>query len=107
MGGFAYEKQKRKIGDYATAAVQLSKTGGKVDTASIAMSNFSDTPLWSEAAADALVGTDCDVAAIKAAVSAMLGDIDPTEDNRGTVAFKRHVTGIDLGRAITRAWSRA
>ncbi|WP_282060797.1 FAD binding domain-containing protein [Roseobacter litoralis] len=109
VGGYAYEKQKRKIGDYATAAaaVQISKADGKVATASIAMTNLSDTPVWSEAAADALIGTDCGEAAIKAAVTAMLDDIDPTEDNRGPVAFKRHAAGIVLGRAIARAWSRA
>ena len=108
VGGFAYEKQKRKIGDYATAAaaVQISKEGGTVALASIAMTNLSDTPIWSEGAGAALVGTACDAAAIKAAVTAMLGDIDPTEDNRGPVAFKRHAAGIVLGRAIARAWSR-
>ncbi|MEH6740931.1 MAG: xanthine dehydrogenase family protein subunit M [Sulfitobacter sp.] len=109
VGGYAYEKQKRKIGDYATAAaaVQISKEDGKVATASIAMTNLSDVPVWSEAAAEALVGTDCGDAAVKAAVAAMLEDIDPTEDNRGPVAFKRHAAGIVLGRAIARAWSRA
>ncbi|KEJ89036.1 FAD binding domain-containing protein [Sulfitobacter donghicola] len=108
-GGYAYEKQKRKIGDYATAAaaVQIIKEDGKVSQASIAMTNLSDTPVWSEAAADALVGTDCDEGAVKSAIAAMLDDIDPTEDNRGPVAFKRHAAGIVLGRAITRAWSRA
>jgi carbon-monoxide dehydrogenase medium subunit len=109
VGGFAYEKQKRKIGDYATAAaaVQISKEGGKVSVASIAMTNLSDTPIWSEAAGAALIGTPCDAAAVKAAVTAMLGDIDPTEDNRGPVAFKRHAAGIVLSRAVARAWSRA
>ena len=48
-----------------------------------------------------------DDAALKAAVAAMLGDIDPTEDNRGPVAFKNHVAGVILRRAIARAWSRA
>lgn len=109
VGGFAYEKQKRKIGDYATAAaaVQISKKGDKVGAASIAMTNLSDTPVWSEGAGAALVGTACDEAAVKAAVTAMLGDIDPTEDNRGPVAFKRHVAGTVLSRAIACAWSRA
>ncbi|MFB1024153.1 MAG: xanthine dehydrogenase family protein subunit M, partial [Octadecabacter sp.] len=55
----------------------------------------------------ALIGTACDEASVKAAVTAMLSDIDPTEDNRGPVAFKRHAAGIVLGRAIARAWSRA
>lgn len=108
-GGYAYEKQKRKIGDYATAAaaVLLTKSGGKVASASIAMTNLSDVPVWSEDAAAALVGSDCGAAAVKAAVAAMLGDIDPQKDNRGPIEFKRHVAGVILGRAIARAWARA
>lgn len=108
-GGYAYEKQKRKIGDYATAAaaVQIVKEGGACASASIAMTNLSDTPVYSEAASAALVGSAVDDVAVKAAVSAMLEDIDPTEDNRGPIAFKKHVAGVILTRAITRAWSRA
>ncbi|WP_373050138.1 FAD binding domain-containing protein [Thalassovita aquimarina] len=108
-GGYAYEKQKRKIGDYATAAaaVQIVKDGGNCACASIAMTNLSDTPVYSEDASNALVGTSVDAAAVDAAVAAMLGDIDPTEDNRGPVAFKNHVAGVILRRAIERAWSRA
>lgn len=107
--GYAYEKQKRKIGDYATAACAalITKDGDKVATAAIAMTNLSDVPVLSEAAAAALVGTSCDADAVKAAVAAALEDIDPTEDNRGPVAFKMHVAGIIISRAITRAWSRA
>ncbi|MFD0978408.1 FAD binding domain-containing protein [Tropicimonas aquimaris] len=108
-GGYAYEKQKRKIGDYATAAcaVQLSKQGGECATAAIAMTNLSDVPVFSEAAGAALVGTACDAAAVKAAVAAALEEIDPMEDNRGPVEFKRHVAGVIIARAIERAWSRA
>ncbi|WP_372570694.1 FAD binding domain-containing protein [Ruegeria jejuensis] len=108
-GGYAYEKQKRKIGDYATAAaaVQIVNDGGACVAASIAMTNLSDTPIYSEAAGTALVGTSVDDAAIKTAVAAMLGDIDPSEDNRGPVAFKKHVAGVILRRTIERAWSRA
>ena len=108
-GGYAYEKQKRKIGDYATAAaaVLLTKAGGKVATASVAMTNLSDTPVWSDGAGAALVGSDCGPAAVSAAVVAMLDDIDPQADNRGPIAFKRHVAGAMLGRAIARAWGRA
>ena len=108
-GGYAYEKQKRKIGDYATAAaaVQIVKEGGKCTSASIAVTNLSDTPVFSEEACAALVGTSLDDAAIKAAMDAMLNDIDPTEDNRGPIAFKKHVAGIILRRAIERAWARA
>lgn len=108
-GGYAYEKQKRKIGDYATAAaaVQLTKDGGTCSAASIAMTNLSDTPIYSEAAGAALIGTQLGDGDIKAAVEAMLTEIDPSEDNRGPVEFKRHVAGMILRRAIVRAWTRA
>ncbi|PRY84934.1 FAD binding domain-containing protein [Donghicola tyrosinivorans] len=109
QGGYGYVKQKRKIGDYATAAaaVQLVKENGVCTAASIAMTNLSDTPVHSVAAGDALVGTSVDDAAIKAAVQAMLGDIDPAQDNRGPVEFKRHAASVILRRTIERAWSRA
>ncbi len=102
VGGQAYVKQKRKIGDYATAAaaVVLKKDGGLCASASIAMTNLNDTPVLSEAAAIALVGTTVDATAVRTAVFAMLSDIDPAEDNRGPVTFKRHVAGIILTRAI-------
>ena len=109
IGGQAYEKQKRKIGDYATAAaaVILTRDGDRCTAASIAMTNLSDTPIWAEAAGDALVGTACNEDAVIAAITAMQAAIDPTEDNRGPVEFKRHAAGIILARAIARAWSRA
>ncbi|MEM8731993.1 MAG: xanthine dehydrogenase family protein subunit M [Pseudomonadota bacterium] len=109
QGGYAYEKQKRKIGDYATAAaaVQLVRDGGTCSAASIAMTNLSDTPIFSEAAGAALVGTTVDATAVAAAVAAMQSDIDPTQDNRGPIEFKRHAAAVILRRAIERAWSRA
>ena len=107
--GYAYEKQKRKIGDYATAAaaVTIEKSNGRCTAASIAMTNLSDTPVFCADAAAALVGTTLDQAAIGKAVEAMLDAINPTEDNRGPVDFKRHVAGVILRRAIERAAARA
>lgn len=108
-GGYAYEKQKRKIGDYATAAaaVLLVKDGGTCTKASIAMTNLSDTPVCSVKAGSALEGTSVDAQAIEAAVEAMLGDIDPTQDNRGPIEFKKHAAAVILRRAIARACDRA
>ena len=51
--GYAYEKLKRKIGDYATAAaaVVLTMAEGRVTTCSIGLTNVGETPLWAEEAA--------------------------------------------------------
>ncbi|MES0828303.1 FAD binding domain-containing protein [Ruegeria sp. SCP11] len=97
--GQAYEKQKRKIGDYATAAAAVMVGNG---TASVAMTNLSDTPVWSEDASSALAGGDID-----GCVAAMLDAIDPVADNRGPVEFKKHVATVMLRRAIDRVQSRA
>jgi carbon-monoxide dehydrogenase medium subunit len=107
--GWAYEKQKRKIGDYATAAaaVLLWIEGGLCRRASIALTNLADRPILSEAAGAALIGTGLDAAALDAAVAAMQGDIAPMADNRGPEAFKRHAAGVMLRRAIARAAARA
>lgn len=107
--GYAYEKQKRKIGDYATAAaaVTLRVAGGVCEACDVAMTNLSDTPVYCADASQVLVGTNLDGAAQQLAVSAMLASIDPVADNRGPVDFKKHVAGVILRRAIERARDRA
>jgi carbon-monoxide dehydrogenase medium subunit len=85
----------------------LTKDGQTCSSAAIALTNLSDTPIWSQGAGAALIGTDCGPAAIKAAVAAGLEDIDPSEDNRGPIAFKYHAARMMISRAIASAWARA
>jgi carbon-monoxide dehydrogenase medium subunit len=107
--GWAYEKQKRKIGDYATAAaaVLVRREGGACRFAAVSMTNLADTPRFAEAAGAALVGSALEPAAVEAAVAAMQAAIDPGKDNRGPVEFKRHAAATILRRAIARAAERA
>ena len=108
-GGYAYEKQKRKIGDYATAAagVLLTIDGGVCSSASVALTNLSDTPVYCEAAVDILVGSSVDNVAVVAAVKAAVDASDPVADTRGPVDFKKYVAGVIVNRAIQSAKSRA
>ena len=103
--GYAYEKQKRKIGDYATAAaaVLLTLNGGTCETASIALTNVGDTPLYAEKAVQAVVGTSLDAAALDAAVEAAKAITNPAEDGRGPVDFRTHVAGVMVRRALEQA----
>jgi len=107
--GSAYEKQKRKIGDYATAAaaVILEMTGDVCSKASIGLTNVSHTPLYAEAASAALVGTSLDEAAVKAAAEASVAITEPASDGRGPSEFRSALTGIMVARAIRTARSRA
>ena len=107
--GYAYEKLKRKVGDYAVAAaaVILTMTNGKCTMASIGLTNVADTPLWAEAAAQALIGTGLDHAAIANAAAAAETITDPAADGRGPAEYRTKMAGMMVRRAIARAKSRA
>jgi aerobic carbon-monoxide dehydrogenase medium subunit len=103
--GYAYEKLKRKVGDYATAAaaVVLTMAGGKVATCSIGLTNLAETPLLATDAAKAVIGTGLDEASLKKAAAAAQAIMSPAADARGPVEYRKHVGGIMVVRALQRA----
>ncbi len=107
--GYAYEKLKRKVGDYATAAaaVVLTMSGGKVATCSIGLTNVHETPLLAADAAKAVIGTSLDAATLKIAAAAASAIMAPAADARGPVEYRKHVGGIMVTRALQRAAAKA
>jgi len=107
--GYAYEKLKRKVGDYATAAaaVVLTSKGGVVETCTIGLTNLSDTPLLATEAAAAVIGTKLDQATLNKAADLARGIMQPAKDARGPIEYKVHVGGIMVMRALQRALARA
>lgn len=107
--GWAYKKLKRKVGDYATAAaaVILGMSGGKVQKASIALTNVGPTPLYAKDAADRITGTSLEAADIDAAVSAAEAIATPSDDGRGSVEYRRKMAGVMVRRALIEAKERA
>jgi carbon-monoxide dehydrogenase medium subunit len=107
--GYAYEKLKRKVGDYATAAaaVVLTMAGGKVASCTIGLTNVHETPLLATDAAKAVIGTGLDAASLKKAAAAAEAIMAPAADARGPVEYRKHVGGIMVTRALQRAASRA
>ena len=107
--GFAYEKLKRKVGDYATAAaaVILTMSNGKVATCSIGLTNVAETPLWAEEAARIVVGSALDAATVKRAVAAAEAITSPASDNRGPAHYRTKMAGVMVARALARAKQRA
>jgi carbon-monoxide dehydrogenase medium subunit len=107
--GYAYEKLKRKVGDYATAAaaVVLTMSGGKVVTCTIGLTNVHETPLLAVDAAKAVIGTSLDAATLKKAAAAAEAIMAPAADARGPVEYRKHVGGIMVTRALQRAAAKA
>jgi carbon-monoxide dehydrogenase medium subunit len=107
--GYAYEKLKRKVGDYATAAaaVLLNLAKGKVASVSIGLTNVAETPLFAEDAGEILLGSALDAATVKKAVAAAEKITLPASDSRGPAKYRTKMAGVMLTRALARAKSRA
>ena len=107
--GYAYEKLKRKIGDYATAAaaVVLTVSDGKIASCAIGLTNVSDRPLLAKDAAAALIGGALDKASVAKAVAAAEAIVSPAEDGRGSVEYRTKMAGVMTARALARAFARA
>ena len=109
IGGYAYEKQKRKIGDYATAAagVILNVDNGVCSSASIALTNLSDTPIYCRDAVSMLIGKQIDDSLLSEVTKSCVEQSDPVADQRGPVEFKKYVAGIVVNKALKRAFDRS
>lgn len=107
--GYAYEKLKRKVGDYATAAaaVVLTMDGGKVSSCSIALTNVADTPLHAVDAEGILTGSSLDTETVKKVIAAAESITEPASDGRGPAEYRTKMAGIMLERALARAAERA
>jgi carbon-monoxide dehydrogenase medium subunit len=107
--GYAYEKLKRKVGDYATAAaaVVLTLAGGKVTSCAIGLTNVADTALYAGEATRILTGSALDEATVRQAVAAAEAITSPAADGHGPAEYRRKMAGVMLRRALARAASRA
>ena len=106
--GWAYEKLKRKTGDWATAgaAVVMRVENDHVSQVRIALTNVASTAIRVKSAEDALLGQALSDESINAAADAAMTACDPAEDLRGDVEYKTAMAGQMLKRAIRLAASR-
>lgn len=107
--GYAYQKLKRKTGDFATAAtaVMLQMKGSTVAKVSIALTNVGATPLKATAAEAALVGKAITETSLNEATRLAMGICDPAPDQRGDADYKRAMCGEMTRRALQKAHERA
>ncbi|MDO8251922.1 MAG: xanthine dehydrogenase family protein subunit M [Rhodoferax sp.] len=106
--GYAYQKLKRKTGDWATAgaAVVLRMASGVVTQISIGLTNVAPTALRARAAEAALMGKPLDEATLALAVQAVRAACEPAEDLRGDIEYKTAMAGEMVKRALRAAAAR-
>ena len=107
--GFAYEKLKRKVGDYATAAaaVMLTVRGQTVATCAIGLTNVADKALFADEAAKIVTGSTLDEATLARAVAAAERITAPATDGHGPAAYRTKMAGVMVRRGLARAKARA
>lgn len=107
--GWSYQKMKRKVGDFATAAaaVVLTVQDGTCRQAMIALTNVAPASFLATDAAAAVVGSALDDAAIGKAADAVMRVADPVSDLRGPAEFRKHMAAEMTRRALRTAAARA
>jgi carbon-monoxide dehydrogenase medium subunit len=107
--GWAYEKLKRKVGDYATAAaaVILTVSSGAIATCAISLTNVAGTALFATDAAASVIGTALDKPTLARAAAAATAIAEPAADGRGSAEYRGKMAGVMTARALTRAFGRA
>lgn len=88
-------------------SVTLDASGQRFTAARISLGAVAATPLFAEAAGNALVGQPVSDATIQAAAAAARALATPIDDMRGTVEFRKHVTGVLTARVVQQAVERA
>lgn len=106
--GSAYEKVKRRAGDWAVAAVgaALWMDGGQIAGAGVGLTAVGGG-VTSELVEQALVGQTPSNELFERAAALAAEDCDPVADQRGSVEYKRHLAGELTRRALRRAAARA
>jgi carbon-monoxide dehydrogenase medium subunit len=96
--------------DIAVVGVGVCLTlnrSGKCTAARVALGAVGPKVIDAKAAAKALIGTKCDDAALDKLAAAASAAASPIDDKRGTVEFRKDVTGVLARRATKIALERA
>lgn len=107
--GWSFQEFSRRSGDFAIAgvAVALRLDGGTVAEARIALSGVDQTPVRASAAEATLVGQAPSPELWAAAAADGARDLEPPSDLHGTSAYRRHLAGVLIRRALEEASARA
>jgi carbon-monoxide dehydrogenase medium subunit len=105
-GASAYEKFAHPASGYAVCGVAVNVTrdgSGKCSDARIAVGGATYTATRCTAAEQALVGSNCDAAAIEAAAAKAADGLDLAGDHYASAEYRGHLVKVFTKRALTRA----
>lgn len=108
--GAAFREISRRHGDFAMAGVAASLTldeNGRIADARLALCGVASVPIRATAAEAGLVGAAPTADTFLGAASEATALLDPPDDVHATAAYRKHITGVLVGRALRAAHDRA
>jgi aerobic carbon-monoxide dehydrogenase medium subunit len=108
--GWAFHEIARRHGDFAlvgVAAMVALDGDRRIGEARITLMGVADRAIRAAGAEAALAGAEPGPDAIAAAAHESTTDLEPATDMHGSAAFRRHLAGVAVRRALTTASERA
>ena len=108
--GWGFQELSRRFGDYAMAAaatVLVTAPDGTIAKARIALAGVADRAVRAREAEALLVGTPGAEDRFAEAARVATAALTPPADVHGSSAYRRHLAGVLVERALADAWGRA
>jgi len=108
--GWCFSEVARRHGDFAlvgVGAMVALDEGGSIGEARLALLGVSDRAVRVPIAEAGLVGEEPSAGVFAAAADAAVADLEPASDVHGSAAFRRHLAGVTVRRALATAADRA
>jgi carbon-monoxide dehydrogenase medium subunit len=107
-GGGAYLKFEKRAGDFAVASVgvQLTLDGDRCRGVAISLGAVGATPIRARTAETLLEGQTISPDLLEKAARLARDSAEPLADTRGSMEYKRHLTGVLFRRAFEKAIER-
>jgi len=107
--GWGFEEVSRRHGDFALAAVAatLTVSDGAIAQARIALAGVDERAVRASEAEAMLIGKALEPPLIEAACEAARACVAPNTDLHASSDYRRHLTGVLAGKALSSAWERA
>lgn len=108
--GTAYVKIEKRVGDFAmagSAANVVLDGSGKVEMASVALTNVGPTAILADPAGKSLMGQAPDAPHLGKAAELASAAARPSSDLRGPAEYRQAMAGVVARRALDRAVARA
>lgn len=107
--GWSFQEVARRHGDFALvgAAAMVALSGGAVREARICLMGVGGRAVRLRQVEAALTGADPSEATFAAAAADAVRDLETASDIHGSAAYRRHIAGVTIRRALTTAARRA